>query len=234
MAEPEEGPDGSPAPARMAQAVAPEFSLGASIGGVRGLLEAVLPVTVFSLVYGVTQDLRVSVVAALVPAAVLAAWRVVQREPLTQALSGLVAIGLGAYLAHRSGRAQDYFLPTIWKNVAFLAVYLVSALVRWPVVGLVLAPVLGENLAWRADPARRRAYTQVTLIWAAMFALRLAVQVPLFLAGKVSVLGAANVPLGLPLFALVVWLSWLVLRRVPVTRTETTTPLDQPAGQPAE
>jgi hypothetical protein len=49
-----------------------------------------------------------------------------------------------------------------------------------------------------------------------MFGLRLAVQVPLYLAGQVAVLGAVNVGLGLPLFGIVVWLSWLILRRVPV------------------
>jgi hypothetical protein len=42
--------------------------------------------------------------------------------------------------------------------------------------------------------------------------LRLVIQLPLYLAGAVVALGVAKVALGLPLFAVAVWLSWLLLR----------------------
>jgi hypothetical protein len=45
-----------------------------------------------------------------------------------------------------------------------------------------------------------------------MFVVRLAVQVPLWLAGAAAVLGLANVVLGLPLFAAVLWLTWAIVR----------------------
>jgi len=202
--------------AGLAQAGAQDFSLAASIGGAWGLAEAVLPLTVFSVVYGFGRDLRVSLVAALVPSVALAVRRLLLRQSLAQSFSGLIGVALGAVLAVRSGRAEDFFLPSIWKNLGFTALYAVSALVRWPVVGVVLGPLLGEWWAWRAVPERRRAYQRVTWLWVGMFAMRLAVQVPLYLAEKAAVLGAANVPLGLPLFGVVVWLSWLMLRRVPV------------------
>jgi hypothetical protein len=52
-----------------------------------------------------------------------------------------------------------------------------------------------------------------------MFLVRLAVQFPLWLADQTVLLGTLNAfVLGLPLFGLTVWLSWLVLRRVPPTR----------------
>ncbi len=202
--------------AGLAQAAATRFSMAASIGGAWGLAESVVPLTVFSVVYGFSRDLRWSLVAALVPSTAMAVRRLLLRQPLTQALSGLFGVGLGAFLAVRSGRAEDFFLPSILKNTGFAAAYAVSALVRWPVVGLMIGPVLGEWWAWREVPERRRAYARVTWLWVGVFVLRLAVQVPLYLAGEAAVLGAANVPLGLPLFGLAVWLSWLMLRRVPV------------------
>jgi hypothetical protein len=202
--------------AGLAQAAAQDFSLADSIGGPWGLAEAVLPLTVFSVVYGFGRDLRVALVAALVPSVALAVRRLLLRQSLTQSFSGLLGVALGAVLAVRSGRAEDFFLPSIWKNLGFTALYAVSALVRWPIVGVVLGPLLGEWWAWRAVPERRRAYQRVTWLWVGVFAVRLAVQVPLYLAGEAAVLGAANVPLGLPLFGVAVWLSWLMLRRVPV------------------
>jgi hypothetical protein len=208
----------------LAQAGGDRVSLVASVGGVRGLLESVIPVTMFSLAYGLSHDLRLAVVAALVPALVMAAWRLLAREPLTQAVSGAVAVGIGAVIATRTGRAEDYFVPSLLKNAAFALGYAVSAAIRWPLVGVVVGVALGEGTRWRAVPERRRAYTQVTWLWVGVFTLRLCVQVPLYLAGAAAALGLANVPLGLPLFGVGVWLSWLVLRRVPVVRAAEVTP----------
>jgi hypothetical protein len=204
---------------RLAQAGAEQFSLSEAVGGVRGLLESVVPFAVFSGAYAITEELRPSIIAALVPAVVLALWRIVAREPLTQAVSGLVGIGIGAWIASRTGNASDVFVPSIIKNSASAAVCAVSALVRWPIVGLVIGPVTGEMFAWRDDPARFAAYRLVTWLWVGMFLVRLAVQIPLWLADQTVLLGTLNAfVLGLPLFGLTVWLSWLILRRVPPAR----------------
>jgi hypothetical protein len=45
-----------------------------------------------------------------------------------------------------------------------------------------------------------------------MFALRLIVEVPLFLAGEVAALAATKLALGLPLYVPVLAISWLVIR----------------------
>ena len=69
----------------------------------------------------------------------------------------------------------------------------------------------------RRDPARaaeHRRHRAATAVLAAMFALRLAVEVPLYLAGAAGVgaLGVARLVLGLPLFALTAWFIWLLVR----------------------
>lgn len=211
--------------AGLAQAMQEQFSFEKAFGGVRGVLESVVPVTVFSVVYGVTREVTPSAVAAVVPAVVLAVWRLVAREPLTQAVGGLLGVGIGAFIAVRTGQAQTFFLPSIIKNAAWAAGYLVSILVRWPAIGLLLGFMLGEGTHWRTVPARMRAYVLATWLWFGMFAVRLAVQVPLYLADKPATLGAVNVGLGLPLFGLVVWGTWLVVRKVPAARPEGAEPL---------
>jgi hypothetical protein len=202
------------------QALADQLSLQAVIGGPRGLAESVLPMTVFSVVWAFSHDVPRSVVAALVPAAVFTLWRLVAREPLTQALGGLLGIGLGAGLALVTGRGQDFFVPGILKNLGFAALYAITSLVRYPLIGLLLGFTLGEELHWRRVPQRMRVYQQATWVWVAVFALRALVQGRLYVQGDPTTLGFVNLLLGLPLFGLAVALTWLLVRRVPTARPE--------------
>jgi Protein of unknown function (DUF3159) len=218
-------------PAGFKQAIAEQFSLQATIGGPRGLAESILPMTVFSVVWAFTHDVPRSVIAALVPSVLLAGWRLVAREPLTQTVSGVLGIALGAGIALYTGRAQDFFLPGILKNVGLGAVYAISALVRWPLVGLLLGFMLGEDLHWRRVRPRMRVYQQATWLWVGVFALRAAVQAWLYAAGQATALGFVNVLLGLPLFGLAVGLTWLLVRRVPTAKPE---PEPAPDGTPDE
>jgi uncharacterized protein DUF3159 len=216
------------------QTAGQEFSFQASVGGARGVIESVLPYTVFSLVYAMTKNLQTSIVAAAAPLVVLIVWRLIAREPLTQAFSGVLGIALGAFFAHRSGKAADFFLPNILKNLGFAALYAVSNLVRWPLIGVVIGPMVGEMFAWRDDARRYAAYWWVTWIWVGLFLVRLAVQVPLYLADNVTLLGTLNgLVLGIPLFALTIWFSWLVLRSVPLAKPPEPTP-EHPAGTPED
>jgi hypothetical protein len=216
-------------PSGLKQAIAEQFSLQAAIGGPRGLAESILPMTVFSIVWAFTHDVPRSVLAALIPSVILAIWRIVAREPLTQAVSGVLGIALGAGIALYTGRAQDFFIPGILKNVAFGAVYAISALVRWPLVGVLLGFTLGEDLNWRRVRPRMRVYQQATWLWVGVFALRAAVQGWLYATGQATALGFVNVLLGLPLFGLAVALTWLLVRRVPAAK-----PKGEPEGRPEE
>ena len=70
--------------------------------------------------------------------------------------------------------------------------------------------------AWRTEPALRhvrRRYHAGTWVLTLMFALRLVVEVPLYLAGAqaVSYLGAARLILGVPLYAVTLWFIWLLV-----------------------
>lgn len=200
------------------------FSLTDAVGGVRGAVESVAPGLVFVTVFvAAGQRLTPALVASAATALVATLLRLVQRTPVTQALSGVLGVGIGVIWAWRSGQAADYYAWGLLVNLGCLLGFAVSALVRWPLVGLVVGlfrpdgPMSssgswGAAVAWRADAELRRRYAVATWLWAGMFAARLLVQVPLYRADEVAWLGTAKLVMGLPLTALVLWASWLLVR----------------------
>jgi len=123
-------------------------------------------------------------------------------------------VGIGAFWAWRSGSAGGYFVPGLVTNVAYLVGILISMAVRWPVAGVAMGLIHGTGQAWRSDPASMRRAQYASAIFAGMFALRLAVQLPLYLADQIAVLATVKLAMGLPLFALTLWTMWLLVRNV--------------------
>jgi len=80
----------------------------------------------------------------------------------------------------------------------------------------VLGPVTGEMMAWRGHPERMRAFSQATWMLAAMFVLRVCVEVPLYLGGQVDALGVSKIILGYPLYLAVAYSCWQIIRRAPL------------------
>ena len=189
-------------------------ALLASMGGVRGIGEAVLPGLVFLTVYTFTRDLVVSLIAPVVLGLVLAGIRLAQKQSAVQALGGLVGIAVCAVLALISGRAQDYYVPGFWIDAAYLVGFVISAVVGWPIIGLAVGFLMGDGVAWRHDRSKRRVLVWATLAWAGLFALRLIVQLPLYLAGNVDALGATRLIMGVPLYGLLLVLTWLMVRSI--------------------
>lgn len=195
-----------------AEEFAERFSGGKLFGGPRELIEAVLPMTLFSVLYGLHVSLVRSVLGAVAVSAVFVGWRVVARQPLSQAIVGLVGILIGAGLAMWTGRAENFVVGSLIKNSVQAVVFGISAVTPWPILGFFLGLMRGEGFDWVDRPDRLRAYRKATALWAGMFVVRLAVQVPLWMAGAAAVLGLVNVVLGLPLFTAVLWLTWAIVR----------------------
>jgi Protein of unknown function (DUF3159) len=187
--------------------------LAETLGGPLGIAESVLPPAAFVAAYTVTgQQTRPALIAAVALGACLAIARVVRRQPARFALAGLAGIAISAYVVSRTGRAEDFFLPGLLANAGYALAYAVSIAVRWPLLGVVIAIASNRGMDWRQDPARLRAYSRASWVWVGLFSLRLAVQLPLYLTGAVVALGITRVAMGVPLFVVGIWLSWLVLR----------------------
>ncbi|HKG49678.1 MAG TPA: DUF3159 domain-containing protein [Actinomycetales bacterium] len=178
--------------------------LAESVGGLRGSLEAALPTVAFVVVWSFTHDVRAALVAAAVVVVVALAARLVSRQSPRYALSSLVALAIAAAFALRSGRAEDAFLPGILYSCALLAVTVLSVATRWPLIGFLVGATSDDPLAWRAHPGIVRLCQRLTLVLAALYAVRVVTMLPLYLAGQVGWLGVCKVVLGWPLYLVAV------------------------------
>ena len=196
-----------------------DFSVIAAIGGVRGVVESMLPGIVFVVLFVATQnlDLTIGVSAALAVAQVVV--RLLQRQSVMGALSGLVAVGICLIWAWKSHEARDYYMFGFLTNAAYATLLGVSLVARVPALGAIIEFIRQlptEHFRawfddWTGDKALKKAYTIITWLWMALFLLRLAVQVPLYLTNHVAALGVARLLMGIPFWALAIWVSYLII-----------------------
>ena len=205
-----------------------------AMGGWRGILESVLPGLVFIIVWTLTVDpatgqanLPLSLGLSVGLAAIFTIVRLIQRGPAGAAIGGLIATGAAAALALFTGRGQDNFLWGFATNALYGTAFLVSALIGWSLIGLAVGFLMGEGTAWRRDKRKRRVFFWLAIAWASLFALRLLVQVPLYLSGDVAALGTTKLIMGLPLFAPMVAVTWLAVRALyPSSKAEEPAPTE--------
>lgn len=177
--------------------------LANALGGWKGILDSGLPSIVFILGYMISDhDLQLSIWAALTAAAVLAVVRLIQKQSLQQVASGLLGVGLAAYLTSRTGSAENFFLPGILTNLAYGTACLISIAIRRPLLGYVISAMRGQDMSWRLDPVQYRLFSTATWIWTLVFGVRVGLMLPLYFAGQTEALGVLKIALGWPLFAL--------------------------------
>jgi uncharacterized protein DUF3159 len=230
------------------------------LGGWRGMIDAAVPTIAF-IVANAVAGLWAGIWAALGCALVIFVLRLVRRESVQQAVSGLFGVGIAVAIAAVSGQARDFFVLGIVRNAGIGLVLVLSVLVRWPLVGVIaefLAPShlgamagsplpglgarfgrrgAGEPAAtggdeprgpdpeperhWRQDRRVMRAYTWLTLLWAATFIARVLVQGPLYTRNEVGLLGTWSLVLGVPVTAVALLVSLWVVARLHRHRAET-------------
>ena len=81
-----------------------------ALGGKKGLLDSGLPALVFLITFNFGKDLQKAATAAVVTALVLAILRLAKKDTLQHVISGLIGVAFCAYLANRTGNANDFFL----------------------------------------------------------------------------------------------------------------------------
>lgn len=206
--------------------------LSAALGGWRGSLETALPTVAFVVGWVWTNDVRTSVYAAAVVAVALLLIRLATRQTLRYVFSAVFATAVAAFFALRSGQAEDAFLPGILGSIGFGLLTLVSVVGRWPLVGFMVAagdPEMAQNpLAWRGDRALVRVCNRLTLVLVGLYAVRVALMLPLYLGHHVTLLGIAKIALGWPAYVLAVAIMGMILvrGRTPTDRPPTDRPLN--------
>jgi energy-converting hydrogenase Eha subunit E len=204
--------------------------LSDALGGVRGMLEAAVPTVVFTVVFLTHHDLRLAIYLSIAVAAVLLVVRLVHRSSVQFVLNALVGIGIGALFAWRAARgggdagdqALAYFLPGLLYNFGYGVVMVLTIVIRWPLVGFIVGSVSGDPTAWHADRNVVRLCSRLTWLLALPCLVRVAVQGPIYLAGRngwwstdsaVAALGVAKLAMGWPLqVAALAVMAWLLSR----------------------
>ncbi|MFE0626409.1 DUF3159 domain-containing protein [Streptomyces sp. NPDC058864] len=208
----EEGPEHDAA----ASKAAADHALLEAFGGVWGMIDTTVPGLVFVLIYTINRDIHTSAIAALGLSLVLALARLVRRQTLKHAFSGVFGVAFGAVFAMMSGDAKNFYLPGMLYTLGLAVAYVVSALVKYPLIGLLLGPILKENLSWRTrNPGRLVAYTKATWAWGIILLVKSAILFPLYFWGNATQLGWVKVALGIPPFLLCVYLTWIFLAKAP-------------------
>ena len=200
--------------------------LSAALGGARGSFESALPTVAFVGAWTWRHDVKVAVIASGVIVLVLLIVRLAARQTPRYVLSAIVATAVAAFFALRSGRPEAAFLPGILTSAAWGAGSLLSVVVRWPLVGFIVAagdPQMAQDpTAWRRDRGLVTVCQRLTLVLVALYAVRVVVMYPLYLAGQVTLLGVAKIALGWPAYLCAVAVMGLLLVRgkTPLTAPE--------------
>ena len=187
--------------------------LSQSLGGLRGMLEAALPFVAFTVAWIIGHQLYSAIGAALTTAIVLGVVRLVQRQSLRYVATAVFPTAIAAVVALRTGRAEDVFLPGILYNGALALLSLFTIAVRRPLVGFVIGAAVGDPTGWAQDRGLVKMTSKLTLVLAVPYLLRFVIQLPLFLAGQVVLLGIAKVVLGWPLLIAALAVMGLMLSR---------------------
>ncbi|MEU4095975.1 DUF3159 domain-containing protein [Streptomyces sp. NPDC026673] len=210
--ETEQGPEHDAA----ASKAAADHALLEAFGGVWGMIDTTVPGLVFVLIYTINRDIHTAAIAALGLSLVLALARLARRQTLKHAFSGVFGVAFGALFAMMSGDAKNFYLPGMLYTLGLAVAYVISALVRYPLIGLLLGPILKENLSWRTrNPGRLVAYTKATWAWGIILLVKSAILFPLYFWGNATQLGWVKVALGIPPFLLCVYLTWIFLAKAP-------------------
>ncbi|MFH8617198.1 DUF3159 domain-containing protein [Streptomyces sp. NPDC017979] len=193
-----------------------EAALFDAFGGIRGMVETVLPGLLFVTIYTINKDLHASAIAALALALVLVAARLVLKGTVKHAFSGVFGVAFGVVFAMMTGNAKDFYLPGMLYTLGLAVAYIATAIAGVPLIGLMLGPVFKENLSWRTrNPGRKKAYTKASWAWGLILLAKCAILFPLYWWADTTELGWVLVALKIPPFLLAVYLTWIFLAKAP-------------------
>jgi len=193
-----------------------EAALFEAFGGLRGMIETVLPGLLFVTIFTINKDLHWSAIAALAVSLVLVVVRLVKRDTVKHAFSGVFGVAFGVVFAMMTGNAKNFYLPGMLYTLGLALAYIITTLAGVPLIGLILGPVFKENLSWRTrNPGRKTAYAKASWAWGLILLAKCAILFPLYWWANTAQLGWVLVALKIPPFLLAVWLTWVFLAKAP-------------------
>lgn len=191
----------------------------------RALVDTGLGPVAFVAVYAIA-GVNTAAIVAIGISVVLMIERLIRGKSPVNAVGGLIGTGIAAFIAVRTGKAEAFFVPRMLIQLGYAAAFAGSAVIRRPVTGFLIAALYRAEPGWWKLPPVKRAMTELTLAWAALFFLRGAVYAVLIYLAKPGGLAAASLGLGWPAFGLLMYASY---RYVPKRLAQLGAPDPRPA-----
>jgi uncharacterized protein DUF3159 len=182
------------------------------LGGVGGLVSSAVPAVVFVMANSLA-GLQPAIWASLGVAVAVGGWRLIRREPLQPAVSGILGVALCAFIAYRTGEARGFFLYGIWYSLVAGLLLMLSVVVRRPLVGVLWSVLNGSGFGWRTDRRARLGFDVATVVWSVFLLARFGVQHYLYDVQETDWLGVARLAMGLPLTAVAALVTIWAIRR---------------------
>lgn len=172
----------------------------------RAIIDTTVAPAVFVLVAVVLSLELAAVVAGAIGVGLLLE-RVIRRADFTNALGGLLGTGVCVFVSLKTGSIEGYFVPKIIQNAVQAIALAGSVVVRRPLIGLLWQLLMQKPGEWFKDPRVRRVFSELSLAWAGLFALRATIYTALIIADKAEWIGGVILVVGWPAFALLVYFS---------------------------
>jgi hypothetical protein len=199
------------------------------LGGVRGLIESSVPVLAFVVLNVLLGDtwldlekrtaLYWAIGGAVGTAVLIGAFRLMRKQSVRHAVNGIFGIAVGAILAWRTGDAKNFYLPGILITLAQVAIFVLSVMVRRPIVGYVWGVLAnGGKHDWLENSRLFRTFQWLTLVCAGSLFVRAGVQGWLWLRDEATAIGIVRILISWPIYAATFAFTVWAVRRV--TRTQ--------------
>ena len=178
------------------------------LAGRNSFLDAILPPILFLLINGLT-GFQAAMWSALAVSVIIAAIRILRKQPLTYALAGIGSVAIAIGLVWVLGKSEGFFLPGLISGSMTLLLTIVSLVIRRPMVAWTSYIARRWPLDWYWHPQVRPAYSETTFVWAVFFTARLLLQYSVFQSGNVTSLAVTNFITGWPATILLLIFTYL-------------------------
>lgn len=170
--------------------------------------DALLPPLVFVITNG-AFGLTVASLLSLGTALFFSLFRLLKKQDFKYAFGGLLSVAIASGFAYFAGNARDYFIPRIISSSFMLLMTIGTLLTSMPLSAWASHLTRGWPKDWFKRKDIRPAYFETTILWAALFALRLFVQVILYQGGDLANIFWINSLIGLPFTGLILILTYV-------------------------
>ena len=180
----------------------------------QGIVDSLAGPLIFLVLYKLS-GLNAALIGAGAASLALVVLRRVRGQDTQTAWYGVFGVAIGAAVAKATGSGSGYFLPKVVSNLFYGIVFLVSAVIGKPLIGVAWAFFHRQELSWGYRREVRRVFIALTLMWAAAYFVRAGVY-GILIADKTdrtASLATASLVMGIPLTAALFAITFLAVRR---------------------